>query len=62
MTYHYIVAGLTNTVIGVYGSALRELAFEKAAEHRAKGIACEVFTKSGKRQACTSKFTKEAKK
>ena len=61
MEYHYIVAGINNTIIGVYGKALRELAFEKAGEHRAKGIACEVFTQAGKRQGCTAQFKKGGK-
>ena len=48
-TYHYIVAD--KIIIGVYGSALREIAFEKANELRNKGKACEVLTRTGKR-AC----------
>jgi len=55
MTHHYIVA-FDNTIIGVYGSALRELAFERAGEHRAKGIVCEVFTRDGKRQSSGGQF------
>lgn len=52
MIYHYVVA-FDNTILGVYGKELRELAFEKAAMHRSKGIKCEVFTKDGNRQCAT---------
>lgn len=55
MEYHYVVE-FDNTILGVYGKALRELAFEKAAMHRSKGIDCEVYTRSGPRQSANSKF------
>lgn len=55
MTYHYIVA-FDNTIIGIFGSELRELAFERAAKHRQKGTQCEVFTRSGKRQPMGKAF------
>ena len=58
MDNHYVVA-FDNTILGVYGKALRELAFEKAAAHRAKGIACEVFTQGGERQSSGAKYVKK---
>ena len=59
MTYHYIVA-FENTILGVYGKELRELAFERAAEHRKK-VPCEVFTCDGERQHAGAKFKNERK-
>jgi hypothetical protein len=55
MIYHYVVS-FNNTILGVYGKELRELAFERAAMHRAKGIECEVFTRDGKKQSATAQF------
>ena len=48
-TYHYTVSN--NKIIGVHGSALRDLAFQFAAKQRLVGIACEVFIRTGER-AC----------
>ena len=56
MTFHYIVANFGGAILGVYGSALRELAFEKAAEIR-KEFPCEVFTRSGKRLSVGQQLT-----
>lgn len=55
-TFHYVVANLGGTIIGVYGSALREDAFESARRHRNAGIGCEVQTKTGYRQICGRKY------
>lgn len=55
MDHHYVVS-FDSTILGVYGCALRELAFEKAAAHREKGIACEVFTQGGERQSSGAKY------
>lgn len=54
-TYHYIVS-FDNTIIGIYGEMIREVAFDRAAKHRAGGVACEVFTRTGKRQAIGDSF------
>jgi hypothetical protein len=56
LDYHYVVSSIDNTILGIYGKALRELAFESAAKHRNRGVNCEVFTKFGFRQAQGSKF------
>ncbi len=50
-TLNYIVSNDTNTIIGIYGKALRENAFESAAKFRAKGVGCEVFARTGERAA-----------
>lgn len=55
-TYHYVVSGLDKTILAVYGNALREMAFEKASKLRSKGVACEVFTRTGERLAANEKF------
>ena len=58
MEYHYVVS-FTNTILAVYGQALRELAFESAARHRARGVACEVFTLEGKRRSAGEQYGAE---
>lgn len=55
MEYHYIVAS-DNTILGIFGKNLRELAFERAAKHRANGVRCEVFTRTGTRQSTGAQF------
>ena len=57
MEYHYVVS-FENTVLAVYGKALRENAFESAVKHRANGVACEVFTRAGKRLSAGCQFKK----
>jgi len=55
MEFHYVVA-FDNTILAVYGKALREDAFANAARHRLNGTPCEVFTKAGKRQYTREQF------
>ena len=58
MEYHYVVA-FDNTILAVYGKALRKDAFASAARHRLNGTPCEVSTKAGKRQHAREQFKPE---
>jgi hypothetical protein len=47
-TFHYVVSG-SKHIMAVYGHALIEQAFERAAKLRDQGFQCEVYTRSGYR-------------